>query len=56
VFAGLSGEREKPPRALSEQEVASAMDLRGFGDVVEGSIAYSVEADSGTARQEGAPQ
>ena len=56
VFAGLSGEREKPPRALSEQEVASAMDLRGFGDVVEGSITYSVDAKSGTVQQGGAQQ
>ena len=44
VVAGLSGEQPKPRRVPSEQEVASAMHLNAFGDVVEGSITYSVDA------------
>lgn len=56
VMAGLSGQRPEPRRAISEQEVASAMDLRAFGDVVEGSITYGVDAESGTVRQGGVTQ
>ena len=44
VVAGLLGEQAKPRPAPSEQEVASAMHLNAFGDVVEGSITYSVDA------------
>jgi predicted anti-sigma-YlaC factor YlaD len=50
VVAGLSGEQPKPRQIPSEQEVASAMHLNAFGDVVEGSITYSVDA----AKQGGA--
>ncbi len=43
VVAGLSGERPKPRPVPSEQEVAVAMDLSAFGDVVEGSLKYGLD-------------
>lgn len=41
VMAGLSTRPGQTVRTPSEQEVASAIDLHTFGDVIEGSINYT---------------
>lgn len=46
VIAGLSTRPAQPSRTPSEQEVASAIDLHTFGDVIEGSITYNAETGS----------
>jgi len=43
VVAGVCVEQPKPRPVPSEQEVAVAMDMSAFGDVVESSVTYGIE-------------
>lgn len=46
IAAGVSTELPKPELVPSEQEVMAAMDLKTFGDIVEGSLTYGVDEDA----------
>jgi len=53
LLTGLAGERTKPHPSPSEQTVASAMDLTGFGDVIEGSLTRDATSDGGEVQTGG---